>query len=167
MREPDFKGAFGTLWRVAKPDPAKLERPDHEASLGVWLLTVPSAHPMWHSYALAVISLRDIPGVPPASKQYSEATHELLLMALDPGVSLPDPDDALHFKLAYLTPPNLVEQFHGVTDEQAVQIGELLARSFIDGHANPDTDARSHTRRVLRNTVEHFALGGHPAGGVQ
>ena len=165
MREPDFKGVFGSLWRVAKPDAAKLEMPDWQATLGQWLLTVPGAHPVWHSYALGVIHLRDIPGVRPAHKQYPEAEHELLLLALDPEKPLPDPDDVANFKPAYLTPLNLVEQFHGVTDEQAVEIAEWLGRSFIDGLANPDTDYRTQTQLLLRKTVEHIALGGHPAEG--
>lgn len=157
MRAPDFKGPCGSAWRVTLP--ATHERPDTTATLACWLLTIPGAHPAWSSYWLAAIHLRDIPGVAPAVKRYPEAQHELMLYALDPEKPLPDPDDALRVRPAFLMPPNLVEQFHGVTDEQAATIVELLARGFVDGHANPDTDFRSHTQGVLRATVEHFAAG--------
>jgi hypothetical protein len=158
VRAPDFEGPAGRAWRVALP--AQHERADTTATLAQWLLTIPSAHPAWHSYALAVVHLREIPGVRPAVKRYPEAAYELLVLALDPDKPLPDPD-VQPFRLPFLTPPNLVEQFHGVTDEQAVQVAELLARGFVDGHVNPDTDWRSHTQGVLRTTVEHFATGKH------
>lgn len=162
MREPNFKGPCGSAWRVAMP--TNHERPDTTATLGMWLLTVPGAHPAWHSYALAVIHLRDIAGVRPAVKRIPDATHEVLLFALDPGVSLPDPDDGAHFRPAFLSPANLVEQMQALTDEQAVAIVEGLARAFVDGHASPDTDFRSQTQALLRSTVEHVVLGGHPQG---
>lgn len=163
MREPDYKGPCGCAWRVALP--TSHERPDTAATLAMWLLTIPGAHPMWSSYAMAVIHLRDIPGVAPALKHYREAQYELMLVALDPEKPLPDPGDPARFKPALLSPPNLAEQFHGVSDDQAVKVAELLARGFVDGHANPDTDWRAHTRVVLRATVEHFAAEHGVSGG--
>jgi len=145
------------MWKVATP--SKLRKLDHAATLGTWVLTVPGAHPFWHSYWLSAVHLRDIPGAPPAAKHYPEATHEIMLFALDPDKSLPDPDDGDNFHPAFLTPANLVEQIHGVTDEQATSITEKLGRSFVDGICSPDTDFRSHTQQILRNTVEHFITG--------
>lgn len=161
MRNPDITGPLGRAWRVA-PE-TQHERPDTTATLAQWLLTVPAAHPVWHSYALAVVHLRDIPGVKPAVKQTPDATHEVILFALNPEKDLPDPDDG-RFRPALLTPANLVEQVQALTDEQAVAIAEGLARAFVLGHASPDTDFRAHTQALIRNTVEHVVLGGHPQG---
>jgi hypothetical protein len=85
-----------------------------------------------------------------------------MLYALNPEVPLPDPDDGDNFHPAFLTPANLVEQIHGVTDEQSASITEKLGRAFVDGFASPDTDYRFHTQKLLRNTVEHFTVGHSP-----
>lgn len=164
MRAPDFKGPCGSAWRVALP--TQHERPDTTATLAMWLLTIPAAHPAWHSYAMAVIHLRDIPGVRPAVKRIPDATHEVMLLALDPGKDLPDPDDGDNFRPALLLPPNLEEQMPALSDAQAVSLAESLARGFVDGMANPDTDARRHTQALIRRSVEHMVLGGHPDPGA-
>lgn len=164
MKQPDFEGPRGKMWKVLLPTTP--QKPDYVATLGCWILSIPGAHPWWHGYMLSIISLADIPGVSPATKHYPEATHEIVVFALDPDVELPDPDNAKDFRPAFLTPANLVEQIHGVTDEQATGIAERLGRAFVDGIASPDTDYRSHTQQLLRNTVEHFTVG-HPKKGGQ
>lgn len=158
MRPADHIGAHGEVWRV--PRPVTFQKPDHEATLGMWIVSAPYAHPAWHMYSVSVVHLRDIPGAPPANKRYPEAEYELTIWALDPNVVV-DPD--VHpLKLPILTPPNLVHQFHGVTDEQARAVTGALAYAFVDGLANPDTDFRTHTVHLLRQTIEHLVLGGHP-----
>jgi hypothetical protein len=160
MRDPDFSGPRGRMWRVACPTEETLKaHPSWNATIGCWLLDVPSAHPVWRSYVLGVVSLRDIPGVPSAAKHYPGAEYEILLHALDPGKPMPDVEDAEKFRPAFLAPANLVEQFHGVSSEDAKRIAELLGRSFIDGANSPDTDFRLATQCSLRLTIEHFALG--------
>lgn len=158
MKTPDFEGIHGRMWKV--PMKTLLECGPN-TTLGCWILTVPGAHPLWHSYLLSIIHLRDVPGFPPAKKKYPEAEYEVILFALDPDEDLPDPDDVKNFHPVILTPPNLVEQIHGITDEQVVSIAEKLCRAFIDGIASPDTDFLSHTQNLLKNTVEHFTVGHH------
>ena len=157
MRESDFTGPRGDMWKAKTPSVPS--EPAHMATLGCWILTIPGAHPWWHDYLLSIVHLRDIPGVPPAIKHFPEATHEIMLYALDPDVDPPDPDDGDNFHPKFLTPANLVEQIHGVTDEQARSITEKLGRAFVDGIASPDTDYRSHTQKLLRNTIKHFTIG--------
>jgi hypothetical protein len=161
MREPDREGSCGKAWLIRRPSAKELATsPNWAATVASWLLYVPGAHPMWHSYALAVVHLREVPGAPPPHKTYPDAEYELMIYALNPKVQH-DPDD---FKPAFLQPANLVEQFHGLTDSKAAKLAEQLAAAFVNGDASPDTDFRTHTRQVLRDTIEHLALGGHPQG---
>lgn len=152
MRPPDLQGPSGKGWSV--PMPTHHDRPETAATLATWVLTIPEAHPAWHSYVLSLIHLRDIPGGRPAQKEFPEATHEVLLFALDPGEPLPDIDAGDRFRPAMLSPVNLIEQFTAESDAQAVSIAEGLARAFVLGHASPDTDYRAHTVALLHRSVE-------------
>lgn len=154
---PDLVGVSGRAWKVTKPD--TLRSPAQAASLESFLVNVPNAHPFWAFWIVSVIHLRDLPGVPPAKKTYPEATHEFLIVSLNPEKGPPNPDDieTLH----PLTPPDVSEQFSGVTDAQAVAVNALCVRAIVDGLLSPDSDYRRLWAQVIRNTVEHAATGGH------
>ena len=155
-KAPDLTGIGGLAWQIAD----NRTTPDHAGSLGGWLVYVPGAHPWWHTWALVLVHLRDIPGVKPAKKSYPEAEYEFLSIALQPD-STPDPDHPENgFK--YLTPFDVVEQFHGVTDGQASRILEGAVRAILGGHVSPDTDYRSVWRALIASTVKHFQEGKHP-----
>jgi hypothetical protein len=80
-----YAGRYGT----AEPIPYDPAAPGCTETVAYWLLTAGIYHPLWHQYALAVVRLRDAPGYPPPVLRYPDATHELLVMALDPT----SPDD--------------------------------------------------------------------------
>jgi hypothetical protein len=147
------------MWKVA-PDTS-----NPHATLGVWLAKIPEAHPAWHSYAISVVHLRPAEGVKDANKHYPGAEYEILIFALDPEAEL-NPNLPRTIGPALLTPPNLVFQFHGVRDEQAVDLTEMLAKSFCDGVNSPDTDFRERTEGSLHTTLEHMILGDHPGSEV-
>lgn len=162
MRTPDHTGQLGEAWKFQQPTQAVIAaHPAWGCSLASWLIHVPTAHPAWSWYLLTVISLRDIPGMPPAYKQFTGADHEVLIYALDPAHPLPDPDDGdAKVPAKYLSPPNLVHQVGGATDEMMIDVIDLLAHAFVDGYANPDSDYRRHTANMINSAIECVVMDG-------
>jgi hypothetical protein len=154
MRNPDFKGLYFSAWKVPQAAP---ERPDETASLVTWLLHCPGVHAVWCYWMMQLIHLRPIEGVKPAGKKYPEAEHELLVLALNPEKGEPDPDNVRTFE--WMTPPDSCIQFHGVTDDVAVEIVGLVARGVADGILCPDSDFRRQWERSFRSTLEHHTHG--------
>lgn len=150
-------GTHGTAHRV----PPAHYRADSPAGLDSWVITAPCWHPLWSQYSLSVITLADLPGVPPARKQDPSATHELLVVALNPDHG---PYDAKTITLTagglfFLRPVNIAAQFTA-TDDQARDLAGLCARAVVDGLLNPETgDAperiRAAWRWTIRRTLEH------------
>jgi hypothetical protein len=160
MREPDFEGTGGRAWRIAIR-PEDRDHVDQEASLAAWHLNCPHAHPFWSWYMVTLIHLRDVPGMSkPATKQYPGASHEVIVMSLNPDHALTEPGQIQH-PLYYLEPFDHVIQFDGTTDEQAIRVIELYVRACVDGHISPDQDYREAWKSMMRKTVEHVVTGGH------
>lgn len=148
--QPDeLHGAFGTAHRI----PRDTYRDSHPAGLDGWVITAPCWHPLWSQYNLGVVSLADVPGVPPAKLQRPGVTHELSVVALNPEHGPYDarklPADGLHF----LTPVNIAEQFTA-TDDQARNLALLYARAVVDGILCPETaDAPDVIRAVWHSSI--------------
>jgi hypothetical protein len=155
-----YAGRYGT----AEPIPYDPAAPGCTETVAYWLLTAGIYHPLWHQYALAVVRLRDAPGYPPPVLRYPDATHELLVMALDPtspddpanpGARVTYTPQALEGLAApYLQPINIAEQFTA-TEDEAAQVAQAAARAVVDGHINPETgDAPTYTRAGWHAAVE-------------
>lgn len=118
---------------------------DQTATLKAWLMHLPGQHPLWSDYMFGVVHLRPIKGCRPPVKQAPDVEHEMIVVALDPQ-SKPSASDIN--TLIPLTPVNYVVQFAGMTDAQAIETGELLMTSFIEGgfYAEPSGigGARQH-----------------------
>lgn len=104
--------------------------------MSAWIVYAPWAHPGWHSYLLSVVHLRESEGAKPPVINLPGATHELMLLALDPGYPL-QARRLPHF----LTPPNFVGQFVADSDEAAAERVAGDVRDICAGLLNPDTDA--------------------------
>ena len=61
-----------------------LDPPIASATIASWFIDAPGQSSAWRNYLLSIAHLRDIPGEPPAKIRAVGATHELLLMAMDP-----------------------------------------------------------------------------------
>jgi hypothetical protein len=152
MRDADRIGQAGRAWQLALNS-------EWPACLAGWLVDRPGAHPWWHNYIVAVVHLRDVPGVGAAKKQYPEAAYEFQIVTVNPEeCPVPDPD-AGHWP--FLIPPDVIHQFHGVKDEDAVRICELAVSAIADGLLSPDSDFRSAWKASLETTVRHFVDGRH------
>ena len=98
--------------------------------IAVWFLHLPGAHPLWDRYMFSVIHLRDQEGMPPATKEREDDTHEVVLMPLDPekGPRVEDLDS-----MSALTPPNVAAQFRSASDEEASDVAETVAWALVRG----------------------------------
>lgn len=138
--EKSFKGPHGRAVSVTLPDV-----PDAAESLCTWLLTAPRAHPAWTQYLMPVVRLRDIPGFPPPKRQFPGATHELIVVALDPDEGPYTAESLLRYmtgeqagRIPYLTPASIVHQIEG-SDEEAGRLAASAAWGVTAGALNPET----------------------------
>ena len=149
MREPDFKGEGTAAWLLTPENTT----PDHEASISSWLLTGPF-HPAWNQWVLTMIHLRDIPGVKPATIKREGATHEVVIMSVDPKHPVTEAI-AQAGMCKYLTPPDLMHQFECPDDATADRIAMLMARAVVDQIASPDSDFAGRWPQIIENTIAH------------
>jgi len=122
----------------------------HRYALGRGCVYRPDAHPLWSHYQISLIHLRTPEGEPPAIKIRPEATHELVVVAIERSAGL-DPADPDTFRP--LLPLNLVVQLE-TTDEQATWLWGMLCEAFASGRLNPDTDHRPRHLDWLRVHAE-------------
>lgn len=150
-RETEFNGAYGRARSWAVPD-----HPSAAETVCQWLLTHPQGHPLWSQYLLAVVRLSDNPDFPPPKRQFQGATHELLVVALDPseGPYAPDTMDRfLDGTLPFLTPVNIAHQIEG-TDAEASQLAAYAARGVTVGALWPETaDAPDRVRAQWKSSL--------------
>lgn len=132
-----MRGPYGEAWRV----PFAPTRPAEHATIALWVLTAPNAHPHWSQYVAYIIHLRDIPGVPPVT-WVKDATHQFNLWALHPRRVFSPEEDACPTGADWLAPCNIQEQWRAESDEQAVLFVEKLLKAVLAGSASPDTDFR-------------------------
>lgn len=78
----------------------------------------------------------------PAQLRYPDASHEIVIIALNPNVEV-DPGDPKSFGRAYLTPINLSYQLRGSKDEDALHLYTAFLEALSSGEVSPDTDHRS------------------------
>jgi hypothetical protein len=135
LRQPDLTGAFGRAWDIS----GAKSRPEQEAGLRAWLLHRPGAHPFWSWWLVSVVHLREIPGAPPARKQFPEADHEFRIVTINPEAC-----------------PHVVEQFGGLTDEQAMEIGDWVIRHIVFDGVWPDQDFRRYWHEAIGGMVQAF-----------
>jgi hypothetical protein len=154
-RPPTIEGHSARAWIIT----AHPQHPDETASVAAWLLYMPGAHPFWAYWMLSVVHLRNIEGQSrPAIKHHDDATHELIVLTLNPEHAPPDPArwDHVH----YLEPFDQVIQFTVPTDADAAKLLELAVRRCCDGYLSPDQDYRDVWRRAVAETAAH-ARGEH------
>ena len=153
LSPPDVQGAIARAWRVVLSPDAP---PATTATLAAWVISGPF-HPAWHYWVLSVIHLRDLAGVPPAKKHYPEADYEFVIASLD-DLGGHDPHNPTLWRM--LSPLDVCEQFHGMTDTQAVEMLTAFIRAICDGVASPDSDYRRFWKAQIQAAMAH-ATGEH------
>lgn len=125
---------------------AEMRPIDHAANpaaLVCWIITAPMYHPAWSQYALSVVTLNNVPGLPPAHLKFPGATHELLVLAIDPTRG---PVTATQDQIVYLQPVNISMQFEA-TDDEMRDLASLLVQAVVHGLLDPETSNGPETIR--------------------
>jgi hypothetical protein len=134
---PDhLTGPHGTAHRI----PTTNYRHDSPATLDAWIITAPGAHPHYTQYLLDLISITRLDATE-AAHYRPGATHELLLLTLNPERGPYHPSTATTASLHILYPVTLAQQITG-SDEQARHLAEACAAAVVAGRLRPET---SHT----------------------
>lgn len=123
--------------------------PGADTTITWWLLTGLQWHPLWQQFLLIVVHLRDVEGTPAATRQFPGATHELLVLALNPERGARTPEDLAGNGVGpagYLSPIDVVHQFDATDEEMRVLAG-MLAEACTQGWLTPSTD---DAREALR-----------------
>lgn len=149
--------------------------PDHPGAAQTttwWLLTAPAFHPLWSQYCICVVRLDDnVAGFPPPKRQFDGATHEFIVMALEPGTAAHTVESMQAGPLRWLEPINIVEQFTA-TDDEMRELAHLAAWGVVHWALSPEvSDAPARIRETwlasLVRTLAHIRGEEHTAGGAQ
>lgn len=138
-------------WRSweAVVDPDALSPVARAAAVGAWFLECPGAHPLWDQYLVTLIHLRPFPGAPAPVLYARGATHEIILLALNPKVRMGRKSKTTEAK--WINPPNFVGQFIAEHDAAAREKVERVIAEVEAGRLSPDSDARIEWKK-------HFPL---------
>lgn len=150
-----IQGAAGTA-RELLVDRECSDPPDWRAHIGGWFIEAPGQSPAWQHYLLSAIHLRPIEGVKPAVIREPGATHEFLLLAMDPARN-PHPENPDSW--SYLRPYNLMQQVIASNDAAVAKILDGAARAVAEGRlwAEPPLSGmfepwRSYLQALARET---------------
>lgn len=141
-KAPDIDG-FARAWRLdlaaSRAKAAGHNNPD-DSTVNGWIVNAPWSHPIWPNVAVLCIHLRDQPNqTQPPVKHLEGATHEIIVLALDPD-HVPEIDGE---RLRFLQPSNFVGQFKTTDDDAAAAIIDTMVARICAGTLNPDTDAQT------------------------
>lgn len=131
--EPTIVGKRGRAW-LLEPAP-------FPAGVATWLIEAGWAHPVWHSYILSVCHLRPLAADPKPILYLPDASHELILLALQPD----QPRQKMftdRTAIYPLVPPNFCAQISERSDVRAFQRARFAAVDVVEGRLSPDTDFR-------------------------
>lgn len=158
MTVEEYDGPYGRAERCEHGDD-----PATAHIVGSWLITAPQFHPLWTQYLISAVRLdaSGDPAQPPPHLFFPEATHELLVLTLDPDLG---PYHRRSFRhrgdLQILQPVNVVEQFTAA-DEEIARLIELSAHAVVVGRLEPEASNGSERIRAawhesLTKTLAHL-----------
>jgi hypothetical protein len=145
-------GPYGHAIKQDLLPPSERPNPDAVASMDRWILYLPQGSPAWTHYMLSGASLADFPGVPPAAKRFPEATHEVIVAAIDPDF----PKEKLERGgVKLLTPLNYAFQVVA-TDAAFNRLLKHLALGLINGELTPEPQGIQGARELMESRAQQF-----------
>lgn len=154
MPPPDKTGLGGRAWRCnldAYRRTFEAAAAD-DATLAMWIVEAPWAHPFWHSYWITLVHLRPMPDERETKIYLEGATHEFWVYAVNADHSR-EPAIRGTGAVHHLTPPNFVAQFIEPSDGAACARIEGAVDLILTGELNPDTDARSQWKALFGDAM--------------
>lgn len=124
----------------------------HPTALASALLHCPGAHAFWSWWLISTVHLRPVEGFPPAELYVEGATHEILVVAIDPE-RCPTPDPAACMQgYPHLTPADQIVQATLRSDGAAIDLHRWLCEEVAAGRLSPDSDYR----RLWQDSIAHW-----------
>lgn len=162
-RFPDHADKFGKAWRLNLDDLRRTAGvlAENDATLDLWVVEAPWAHPLWHSYLIGLQHLRPVAGSDVIIRRPG-ATHEFFVAALNPDAPR-EPFMLGNASPAYLVPIDFVAQLVEEADEAARDRVRDAVRRICAGTLSPDTDFRSQWVALYGG---HMMLDRQPAAGA-
>ena len=143
--QPTYESATTKIWRNEEPN-------DDPFGLAQWIVFAPWVHPLWSYHFVGIVHLRDVEPHPPANLQFEGATHEFMVLSLDPNHE-PQGFDSLK----YLMPQSIAQQFTATNDAEALEWIELLLDNVLNQKLSIDSDNRSQWKHLLtEHKIEDF-----------
>lgn len=142
-KEPDILGSKGKAWKIDIQETLRRQKIDErdDASVSMWIVEAPWAHPVWHSYAIFCVHLRPMHDNRKASIYKDGATHEILVYAMAPDC---DREEVISkgspMGSCLLHPVNYGGQFIEITDDLARARVWNTVDEIVNGLLSPDTD---------------------------
>lgn len=141
---PDVSGTRSRAWLcdLAEGRRSKGFAAEDDATLAHWVVEAPWAHPLWHSYSLVLVHLRDMPDNRPTKIWKPGATHEIWVWSIDPDKDRREMIETGIVEGHWLRPMNYGGQFIAEGDDVA-RAAVLRAVTLVcAGSLSPDTDFR-------------------------
>lgn len=153
QRAPDLTGPSGSLWRINMVATAA-RKPNWMATVGIWLLHAPDAHPSWEYYVIMLMHLRAVEGLPPPNKTVPLSEYAVTCVCLDPREPVPNIEELENADgggLAVLLSMEFEAQFPAVPggDAYAYEIIDDMAAAVVAGTLVPDLDYKLQWVQVL------------------
>jgi hypothetical protein len=146
---PDRASDHGRAWECSHPDEATAP-----AAVGTWLLNVPRAHPNWTHWMFGAISLDPGRGFDRRALQFAEATHEFLIVAMDPRHALPSPkrwEDAVYLDYPEVKYQTELPERNG--DHAARAILSLMVTAVLQRGMSPDGCNRDYWLKSISTSA--------------
>ena len=145
-------------WRITET--ANPKNKASAATQGAWLVQQPGVHPLWEYWMINVAHLRPIEGTPDPALHFDGATHEFVILSINPeACPMPDPDKP--YELRFLSPPDLTKQVKDISDDDAKIMIDQMVSLVVNGRMALDSDYRGAWNTLLDNTVLHLKHGCH------
>lgn len=168
QRPPDAQGPGGMMWKIHVESNPQTRDGLWGAILGLWLLHVPDAHPMWEYYILMVYHLRQLPNMPPPHLTAPSMAYSMTCATLDPSCPVPNLgalERADGYSVAHMEPSDFTLQFPDVTegrdtgDVLAVTLGDAFALAVVENRFAPLLDYRVQWAQLLSQELSmHMKL---------
>lgn len=154
---PDLAGTVGQAWLCdlnavrRKAGVGGAVGDDKDGCIAHWLIEAPWAHPIRHTYSLAVVHLR--PMGKPIKFYMPNATHELWLYATHPDFDREKAIAGGNYSGMWLEPINFSAQFVEISDDLARARARAAVQLVCEGKLNPDTDFVSQWIALFGNNM--------------
>lgn len=133
---------------------------EDDATLAMWIVEAPWAHPVWHSYAIILVHLRELPDKRETKIYLEGATHEMWVVALNPdadreqfishGTHVVEGAESASI---FLEPLNFAAQFIETCDEYAFNRVEKAVEMICARQLSPDTDFRRQWEALFGSSM--------------